>query len=708
MLKDKKILITYIFLGLFLTVFILGLKNISFTNNNWLSSIDMTQDLVSWYYFKNDVWRFPVGMNPNYGIDVSNSIVFTGAVPILAIIFKIFKTILPQDFHFFNIWYFLCFFLQSYISFCIIKYFTRNSTYAFIASLFFLTSPVFISRLVTHMSLAAHWIILLGLFIEIAAKNKNKLIYWTLLIALSSLIHFSLTIIISIIFIIFSLNRLIETKNIKYFLFEILSSFLVLIFIMYIVGYFEIPITDSLGFGYGYYKLNLVSIFNPLYAAPKGVFLWSNFLPSIPVHPGEASEGFNYLGLGGMLLLFVLILLAIFNYNKIINKEVRPYLFTSILLTIIALTNNISFSNISVLEFELPKYIYGLLSIIRTSGRLFWPVYYMIFIASIFIIYKKFSKKISIGILSLLFFVQMIDISKGFKNVYNANIFMDNSQKYNDFFWNKLGNQFDTLRSINFNNNSFLLRKLRSVIIKQNFQKTDLVRLARHNRKAASESRSKLNSQFNNKTLDNKTIYIIESKNHLRNLKFLYKNENVGFFFVEGTWIMVPGQKNEMTKNDIKRYENIELLKLNLSQKKILSFKDNNSVFGLGWSHNMEADGIWSEGNISTLLFNFNNYNKKKYMVKIKVRSISTKKNESLNFKVFFNNEIKKYYSLKNIDELNNHLITFKIEQDELNINHHLINFFISNPVSPLEKHQSPDGRKLGILLESIELTEII
>ena len=119
-------------------------------------------------------------MNPNYGMDVSNSIVFTGAVPILAIFFKIFKSILPQDFHFFTIWYFLCFFLQSYISFCIIKYLTKNSTYAFIASLFFLTSPIFITRLVTHISLAAHWIILLGFFIEIAVKNKNKLIYWTL------------------------------------------------------------------------------------------------------------------------------------------------------------------------------------------------------------------------------------------------------------------------------------------------------------------------------------------------------------------------------------------------------------------------------------------------------------------------------------------------------------------------------------------------
>ena len=95
-------------------------------------------------------------------------------------------------------------------------------------------------------------------------------------------------------------------------------------------------------------------------------------------------------------------------------------------------------------------------------------------------------------------------------------------------------------------------------------------------------------------------------------------------------------------------------------------------------------------------------------MVKIKVKSISIKNNESLNFQIFLNNEIKKNYSLKGVDELNNNLITFKIEHDELSNGNHLINFFINNPVSPLEKYQSPDSRKLGILLESIELKEII
>ena len=36
-----------------------------------------------------------------------------------------------------------------------------------------------------------------------------------------------------------------------------------------------------------------------------------------------------------------------------------------------------------------------------------------------------------------------------------------------------------------------------------------------------------------------------------------------------------------------------------------------------------------------------------------------------------------------------------------------VIDFLIENPVSPLEQFQSPDGRKLGILIESLELSKL-
>ena len=68
--------------------FLLLSGNISFQSVEWLhdgneSAIEQT----AWYFFRNDVWRFPIGLNPNYG-EISNSIVFSGAVPILSFIFK--------------------------------------------------------------------------------------------------------------------------------------------------------------------------------------------------------------------------------------------------------------------------------------------------------------------------------------------------------------------------------------------------------------------------------------------------------------------------------------------------------------------------------------------------------------------------------------------------------------------------------------------
>ena len=36
-----------------------------------------------------------------------------------------------------------------------------------------------------------------------------------------------------------------------------------------------------------------------------------------------------------------------------------------------------------------------------------------------------------------------------------------------------------------------------------------------------------------------------------------------------------------------------------------------------------------------------------------------------------------------------------------------VIDFIVENPVSPLEKLESPDGRKLGILIESLEISKL-
>ena len=704
--KNIRVLSFYIFLGLFTTIYIFGFNYISFTNSDWLASHDMTSDLIAWKYYKDDIWRFPIGNNPNYGMGLSNGIVFSGSVPLLSIVFKIFEDFLPENFHFFSLWIFICFFLQSYISFLIIYHYTKNLTFSIIGSLFFLLSPVLFYKITIHLSLSAHWLILSAFYIETKNDATKKIFYWTLLIIISSLIHFNFTLTLLGIFFLFVLNEHLINLNIKKLATQIFLPSILLFVSMYIFGYFEIPFTDALGYGYGYYKLNLASIINPVSESFSGTINWSLFLPEIPSSWEERSEGFNYLGMGAISLLIIAIFHVFFNYTKFKDEKYRPYFFIIILFSLIALTNRISFANNLLFEFELPKYIYGILSIVRTSGRLFWPVYYLLFLGSILIIYNKFSKKKSLYILIFLFSLQVIDISFGLKNYFNANAFEKEKKEIDYLFWNKLNKENKILRTTYPSNETYLLISLREILLSQNFKSTDISVHGRYNRKMATITRSNLYKSFDEGIIEKNTIFVVDNKNHLRNLKYLYENKNVGFFFRDNVWVIVSGNKKEMSDFDKKELKKYHPLILHQGKKMNFNFRDEQAIHGFGWTHNFNSSssGIWTEGNISTLLFKFVNTANNDYLIKIRLGSLITKKNKPINFSINVNNLFTKKFSLKNINQLDENSIKLRVKKEIIFDDANYIKFKIDNPVSPLELFQSPDARNLGLLVESIEI----
>ena len=65
-MKYKNILIIPFFsiLSLILTIYILGINNLSFVSTEWLAAHDVSTDIISWKFFKDDIWRFPLGSNP--------------------------------------------------------------------------------------------------------------------------------------------------------------------------------------------------------------------------------------------------------------------------------------------------------------------------------------------------------------------------------------------------------------------------------------------------------------------------------------------------------------------------------------------------------------------------------------------------------------------------------------------------------------------
>ena len=200
---------------------------------------------------------------------------------------------------------------------------------------------------------------------------------------------------------------------------------------------------------------------------------------------GGQVEGFGYLGIGGAALLIIIIFYVFFNFTELKNKKYRPYLLIIILFSLVALTNRIFFASNLLFEIELPKFIYGILSIVRASGRLFWPVYYLIFLGSVWIIYKKFSRKNSLYILLVLFSLQIIDISSGLKNYFNSNAFTKEKKEMDYSFWNKLSQERQVLRTTYLNNETNFLMSLRNILLSENIQSTDIATYGRYNRKKA-------------------------------------------------------------------------------------------------------------------------------------------------------------------------------------------------------------------------------
>ena len=99
---DNKINFLFLFISFACLTCVVGLDNISFNSIKWLHDGDeSTFNQVGWYFFKNDVWRFPVGNNPNYGDELGLSIVFSDSIIILALFFKLFKFFIPENFQYF-------------------------------------------------------------------------------------------------------------------------------------------------------------------------------------------------------------------------------------------------------------------------------------------------------------------------------------------------------------------------------------------------------------------------------------------------------------------------------------------------------------------------------------------------------------------------------------------------------------------------------
>ena len=300
--------------------------------------------------------------------------------------------------------------------------------------------------------------------------------------------------------------------------------------------------------------------------------------------------------------------------------------------------------------------------------------------------------------------IQIADTSPGIKSRMALSLNSNENIHLKDQIWDYLFNKYKVLKTTHPKSWVSSFPKFTYAMEKYNIEKTNIVIFARANRKIIAEARYHLYDNFRKKNLALDTVYIVSDYGHLRHLKYLFKNENVGFFYRDNLWSMVMNEKERMNDNDKKTFNQLKPKLLVINEKKNLNMKDGDNYYGFGWSHNLGKPGIWSEGPISTLLFRTEE-NSGNLKLEIYCRPYITKKNSTTEFDIYVNNSLNKNMKLTNKDQDETFEILIKeqfIENNEIKID-----FNFKNLVSPYEVHESPDSRKLGILVKNIKISPV-
>lgn len=393
-----------------------GFDVLDTTNIRWLATGgDPTTHYLGWVFYRSDGWHWPPGLNPNYGLEYSSSIIFSDSVPLVAICLKLFAGVLPPIFQYSGWWIFACFLLQAYFSIRLLRVISDDLLAIYLGAIIFVFAPPMLFRLWGHFALVAHWLVLIALCMYFSSTGRGwvQAFKWALLIACSAMIH---TYLFAMILPIWGGNIYKRAHadgiRLKRFYPEILIVFGSALGVLWLAGFF--PLRSSyLSGGYGIHRLNLLGLFNPHGVASVASDQWSYVIPPMPQGAGDY-EGFNYLGLGGILIFLLALAPAVKHRHLLLRNTFKPLVVACLLLTVFAVTNHIGFGSFSV-DVWLPKFLIKIANVMRASGRFFWPVFYVLLLTSVGLILRFYPRAVGVSFLALSAVLQVADTHAGWR-----------------------------------------------------------------------------------------------------------------------------------------------------------------------------------------------------------------------------------------------------------------------------------------------------
>ena len=385
---------------------VLGPGPLSVTNVAWLSRFDDVQHQVGWMFYRSSPWTWPPGANPAFGLEIGSSIFYSDSIPLLAIPLKAAASALPESFQYFGPWLWACLLLQAAFGWLLMGLASDQPALRVLGAGFFAVSPVMLRRVTDavggHHSLVAQWLVLAALLLCLAPPRRSRALPWIALGVVSAWVHPYLAAMVMGLWAADLAARVIGEKPrwipvVK----ECAGVLGALSGALWLAGAFMLR--GGLGSeGFGRYRMNVLAL-----VSPDG---WSRLLPDLP-GTSEECAGFSYLGLGGLLLLAVAGGLALSAKRRWrLSRRYWPLAALCGLFTAFALSPYIGIGG-SEVSLPFASWLDSAGAIFRVSGRMFWPVYYLLLWLALRTVSRRLPATVAVTGLALLLALQVWDTS---------------------------------------------------------------------------------------------------------------------------------------------------------------------------------------------------------------------------------------------------------------------------------------------------------
>ena len=293
------------------------------------------------------------------------SVLFTDSNPLVTLAAKPFAAWLSADAQLVGPFILLCLMLQTLFAWLLLRRHApgQMALWAGVALLAF--PPTLFNRFV-HANLMAHWLILAALWLFLEPERSRRLRWWAPLIAVATLIHSYLLIMVGAIWASTLLVRFTEGERRA----ALGQGAAILLLVALLAWWLGVGGQVAAG-NFGAFAMPLDALWNP------AIDTFSNLLPAHEASPGRGFEGFQYLGAGGLLLVAFAVAVA---WRRLPSRDreretarrLRGLAPALIVLAILAIA-----------RLPLPAEIRALLDPVRASGRLFWPVGYVLVLMAV-------------------------------------------------------------------------------------------------------------------------------------------------------------------------------------------------------------------------------------------------------------------------------------------------------------------------------------